>query len=136
MRALKRNGACLRAPPSAYARPIRRRSDGQRTPATRWTPPNGARDALHCWLYESRKVSQMVCYARNKPLEIKMTCPNCRFVTRYDESYLEDAIKYHKWIWCVACDKPFRIVFQVLARDAEQRNGAERAGANGLQTCP
>ena len=78
----------------------------------------------------------MVCYARNKPLEIKMTCPNCRFVTRYDESYLEDAIKYHKWIWCVACDKPFRIVFQVLARDAEQRNGAERAGANGLQTCP
>ena len=78
----------------------------------------------------------MVLYAGNKPQEIKMTCPHCHFVTRYDANYLEYAIKYHKWIWCVACDKPFRVVFQVPDPRRRTTDEAERAGANGLQTCP
>jgi hypothetical protein len=46
---------------------------------------------------------------------------------RHDTGTIEDAIHYHKWITCVACDDKFRIVFQV---------NVAAAWMNGLQTCP
>jgi hypothetical protein len=51
----------------------------------------------------------MVLYANNAPVAIRIPCPHCKFVTRYDASYLEDAINEHKDIYCVSCDRRFFI---------------------------
>jgi len=41
---------------------------------------------------------------------ILLNCPHCRFSSRYDTSFLEDAIHDGKEISCVACGSHFEIV--------------------------
>ena len=74
----------------------------------------------------------MIMSARKVDLGVKIACPHCGFTTRYDASFLEDAISEHREIFCVACDKSFKIFLECQTRAAEQRNGA----VAGEQTCP
>lgn len=43
---------------------------------------------------------------------ILLNCPHCRFSSRYDTGFLQDAIHDHKCISCVACGGHFEIVIQ------------------------
>lgn len=52
---------------------------------------------------------------------ILLNCPHCRFSSRYDTGFLEDAIHDNKKISCVACGCHFEIV----VRKVEANNHLE-----------
>jgi len=41
---------------------------------------------------------------------IRIACPHCRIVTKYDVDFIEEAIKEKKQIICIACEECFEIV--------------------------
>jgi hypothetical protein len=43
--------------------------------------------------------------------EMKITCKNCNFVSRYSVSYIEDAIHDGLRLMCCVCNEPFMIGF-------------------------
>lgn len=55
-----------------------------------------------------------VLYTRNEPIVLRMACPHCRIVTRYDVDFIAEAIKENKPILCVACVERFEIVLQKI----------------------
>ena len=60
-------------------------------------------------------------------------------MTQYDASFLEDAIKEVQDVFCVACDKSFKIYLERQTRSAELRDEADGKGAGVLPTnyfCP
>lgn len=66
--------------------------------------------------------------ARPANLGIMIRCPHCSFGSRYDVSYLEDAIKFGESLCCLACNKSFVIKAHRQKRSAEQRDEADAQG--------
>lgn len=72
---------------------------------------------------------------------ILITCPHCSIRSRYDTSYLEDAIHDHTRIDCVACGETFVIEIVRQPRAVEQRDEAaagrdtDKAVSTGVK-CP
>jgi len=60
-------------------------------------------------------------YAKTETPGIKIVCPNCMLGSRYDASYLEDAIHDHTGITCVACGCVFEIVIQRQPSSATEK---------------
>ncbi len=52
----------------------------------------------------------MVLYANNAMPKIRIPCPHCHIVSRYDASFIEDAIMEQKGIECVACFLSFNVL--------------------------
>lgn len=44
------------------------------------------------------------------PKGILIVCPHCKFGSRYDSSYIEDAIKICHDIICVVCGETFNLI--------------------------
>jgi hypothetical protein len=57
----------------------------------------------------------MILYASNAMPKILIPCPHCCIVSRYDASFIEDAIKERKGIECVACFLSFNISIEPTA---------------------
>jgi len=72
-----------------------------------------------------------VLYARSEPVVLRMACPHCRMVTRYDVDFVAEAIKESKPIICVACEERFEIVLQKI-NAAEQSVHPTRVGVGAL----
>ena len=53
---------------------------------------------------------------------ILINCPHCRFSSRYDIGFIEDAIRATSPIVCVACSKRFTILTMRQTRVVEQRD--------------
>ena len=66
---------------------------------------------------------QSVLYSNNVSPKILITCPHCYVASRYDASFIEDAIKEHKGIECVACF----LSFNVIVKPTDTRNLTPRA---------
>lgn len=84
---------------------------------------------------------------RNEFPGILITCPHCKFGSRYDGSYIEDAIKIRHDIVCVACGGEFNLVVSPIEKAAEHsastRNcprcdgrGKVRSTSNSDVMCP
>lgn len=58
---------------------------------------------------------------------ILLNCPHCRFSSRYDTGFLEDAIHDHKEISCVACGGHF-LLSVVAVEKAVQQNAHQTGG--------
>lgn len=56
--------------------------------------------------------------ARNDNKGILITCPHCKLGSRYDGSYIEDAIKIRHDIVCVACGEVFNLVVSIPVQEA------------------
>lgn len=67
----------------------------------------------------------MILSARIDTVTMLITCPHCKFSSRYDVSFIEDAIHDGKSIVCVACVEKFEIVTVCQTRDAQLRNEAD-----------
>lgn len=50
--------------------------------------------------------------------KIKINCPHCKFGSKYDASYIEDAIWIHHDIICVACGETFNLVVSIPGTEA------------------
>src|SRR5512138_1766780 len=95
-------------------------------------------------LIERLNMSQMIVSARSDQTGIMIRCPRCRFSSRYDVSFVEDAINHGDAIKCVACGEGFRIVTRKLAMqrhrtrhapDLPEQNGAEWRGHKDTPFC-
>ena len=53
-----------------------------------------------------------VIYARSEPVVLRIACPHCRMVSRYDVDFISDAIKDNKAILCVVCEERFYVITQ------------------------
>lgn len=71
---------------------------------------------------------QKVLSARPASLGISIRCPHCSFGSRYDISWLEDAIKFGESIRCSACNKPFVIKAHRQKHDGEHNVQPTEAG--------
>lgn len=71
----------------------------------------------------------MIISAREANLGIQIICPHCKFGSRYDASFLEDAIKDNSGVVCVACEKKFHVVAVVLERAAQLQRAADASAA-------
>lgn len=49
---------------------------------------------------------------RAEPVVLRMACPHCHLVSRYDVEFVAQVIKEGKPIVCVACSERFEIVLQ------------------------
>lgn len=80
----------------------------------------------------------MILQARVDQVSMLVTCPNCKFSSRYAVSFIEDAIHDKFNITCVACGEKFIIVTISQTRAAEQQDEASGEGAgetpNSLRT--
>jgi len=54
----------------------------------------------------------------NEHKGILITCPHCKLGSRYDGSYIEDAIKIRHDIVCVACGEVFNLVVSIPTSEA------------------
>lgn len=68
-----------------------------------------------------------VLYASNEHKVILIICPHCKFGSRYDGSYIEDAIKIRHDIVCVACGEVFNLVVSVPSSEAVEQTLAPDA---------
>ncbi len=59
-----------------------------------------------------------VLHASNEHKGILITCPHCKLGSRYDGSYIEDAIKIRHDIVCVACGEVFNLVVSIPTSEA------------------
>ena len=64
-----------------------------------------------------------------KAVTIMLNCPHCRLNSRYDTSFLEDAIHDRKIISCVACGGDFQIFVVGMIHHTDDR--VELAGEKG-----
>ena len=69
----------------------------------------------------------MVTYSLNAFPKIKIVCPHCRIGSKYESSWLEDAIYEGSNITCVACGEMFKIELVCQIRDAELQRAADRS---------
>jgi hypothetical protein len=81
------------------------------------------------WLFESNKELLMSKLKVPVFLSTVIICPNCGRAIDILPPAMEEAISDGDKLTCVACNADLIIRIQVPARAAEQRNGAERAGA-------
>ncbi len=58
--------------------------------------------------------------ASNESKGILITCPHCKLGSRYDSSYVEDAIKINHNIICVACGGEFNLILSPIEEAVEQ----------------
>ncbi len=72
-----------------------------------------------------------VVYASNEKKGILITCPHCKLGSRYDSSYVEDAIKICHNIVCVACGGEFNLVVSPIKEAVEQSFAADSSVCPG-----
>lgn len=65
-----------------------------------------------------------VLYDYNDTPGIMIVCPHCKFGSRYDASYIEDAIKICHNIVCVVCGDEFNLIVSPIVK-------AEKAPVRG-----
>ena len=63
-----------------------------------------------------------VLHASNEHKGILITCPHCKLGSRYDGSYIEDAIKIRHDIVCVACGEVFNLVVSIPTSEAVEHS--------------
>lgn len=63
-----------------------------------------------------------VVYASNEQKGILITCPHCKLGSRYDGSYIEDAVKIRHDIVCVACGEVFNLVVSIPTSEAVEQS--------------
>ncbi len=73
----------------------------------------------------------MMVIARPATLGLQIICPHCHFGSRYDASFVEDAIKYGQNLKCVACGKELK----VIVKQARPRGPTLRAPAEAGGVC-
>jgi rubrerythrin len=78
----------------------------------------------------------MVYLARQDRKEIKITCPQCKYSSKYSVSYVEDVLHDGLQIVCLICNEPFTIVTVISQRAAEQRNAPVHAEQKAAVVCP
>ena len=68
---------------------------------------------------------------------ILLNCPHCRFSSRYDTGFLEDAIHDGKEISCVACGCHFEIVVRKVeaAQQSVQRTVDQPCEKHNMEYC-
>ena len=72
----------------------------------------------------------MILQAKSGQFTMLITCPHCKFSSRYAVSFIEDAIHDGKPIVCVACDGVFEIKPVGLTRAAELQRAPVQSEQN------
>lgn len=67
--------------------------------------------------------------ASNESKGILITCPHCKLGSRYDSSYVEDAIKINHNIICVACGGEFNLILSPIEEAVEQSRAVDPPSA-------
>lgn len=68
-----------------------------------------------------------VLHANNDTPGIMIVCPHCKLGSRYEASYIEDAIKIRHNIVCVACGDEFNLIVYPIA-EVEKAPTRDRGG--------
>ncbi len=64
-------------------------------------------------------MSHLILSARENHTEISITCPHCKFSSKYSVSYVEDALHEQMKMTCVICNEKFLLqVVPVVACNA------------------
>jgi len=56
-----------------------------------------------------------ILYTYNEPFILRIPCPHCYVVSRYDTDFVVEAIFENKPIQCVVCEGRFEIVLQKIS---------------------
>jgi len=67
--------------------------------------------------------------------QIKIACKKCKFVTKYNVSYVEDAISDDLELTCSVCEVKFRIVIVPLNTLITQQNTQQRSAGDKCHDC-